>query len=169
MASVDIAIPCYQYGRYLRTRNALVSINGVLFLHGGLSPAVAVQSCQAINDTVRRELTEDLAATREKPTEALTTREDGPLWYRGLARAPEATPAELDGILAAQKATAIVIGHTVTPTGRIDVRYDGRVFAIDTGMLSEYVKGGRASALEIQNGTFTAIYADKREVLVGAR
>ncbi|HVR29647.1 MAG TPA: hypothetical protein VMS86_08930, partial [Thermoanaerobaculia bacterium] len=44
------------------------------------------------------------------------------------------------------------------------VRFGGRAFLIDTGMLSE-VYGGKPSALEIVDGVFTAIYADRREEL----
>ena len=43
----------------------------------------------------------------------------------------------------------------------------GQVLVIDTGMLSSYFKGGRASALEIAGSTVTAIYEDGREVLAG--
>jgi hypothetical protein len=38
---------------------------------------------------------------------------------------------------------------------------------IDTGLNSVYVKNGRGSALDIQNGTITAVYLDRRDVLVG--
>jgi len=42
------------------------------------------------------------------------------------------------------------------------------VFLIDTGMLSSYYPGGRASALEIcGDGRFTADYMDQQTVLVG--
>jgi hypothetical protein len=39
------------------------------------------------------------------------------------------------------------------------------VFPIDTGMLSTFFKGGRASALEMQGARITAIYTTEREVL----
>jgi hypothetical protein len=64
-----------------------------------------------------------------------------------------------------QNASSIVIGHTISPDFRIRSRFAGRVFQIDTGMNPAYVPQGRASALEIQKGVFTAIYADRRDVL----
>jgi hypothetical protein len=161
--------PAGPYGSYLRKLNAVVKLNGIVFLHGGISPTVAAMSCTDINDTLRRELTQDLAKTRATPLESLTTREDGPLWYRGLARETESFAPQLEEILKAQQARAIVVGHTVTSNGRVDARFDGRVFAIDTGMNPDYVKNGRASALEFLNGVVTAIYGDKREILAGAR
>ena len=56
---------------------------------------------------------------------------------------------------------------TVQDEGRIEVRFEGRVFLIDTGMLSSVYEGGRPSALVIDNGTFSAVYPDgSSEVLV---
>jgi hypothetical protein len=66
-------------------------------------------------------------------------------------------------ILAKAHARAIVVGHTVTLTGRITTRFDGRVIEIDTGMQPTYVPNGRASALEIRGGEATAIYVDRRD------
>ena len=45
-------------------------------------------------------------------------------------------------------------------------RFEGRVLPIDTGMLGgTFYKGGRASALEINGSTVTAIYEDGRQPL----
>ena len=155
------------YGSYLVGLNSVVRINGILFMHGGLSPTVAAMSCVTINSTVRRELSADLDKTRADPQVSLVAREDGPLWYRGLAQEPDTFAPEFDKILEAAHAKAIVVAHTVQTTGRVGVRFDNRVFLMDTGMQPEYVKGGRASALEIKGRTFTAIYVDGRQVLAG--
>jgi hypothetical protein len=158
--------PNGDYGEWLRTLDAVVRLNGVVFVHGGISPAIADRSCTDINDTVRRELGRDLDKTRAAPLESLAAREDGPFWYRGLAQEPEPTfGATVDDILARQRATAIVVGHTVVSTGRIGIRFRGKVIQIDTGMQPAYVTGGRASALDIRNGTVTAIYEDRRDAL----
>jgi len=51
--------------------------------------------------------------------------------------------------------------------GRIRPRFGNKVFLIDTGMLSSYYPGGRASALEICGDTrFTAEYMDQQTVLI---
>ena len=153
------------YGERLRKLDVAVKVNGILFLHGGISPEVAGMSCDAINTTVRREMTADIENTRRAPLESLSARENGPLWYRGLAQEPETFAPMVDEILAKQNVRAIVIGHTVVPEGRIQMRFGGKVFQIDTGMQPAYIATGRASALEIQGGVFTAIYADRRDVL----
>jgi calcineurin-like phosphoesterase family protein len=156
------------YGTWLRKLNAVVKINGILFLHGGISAAVAGMSCDVINATVRRELTTDLDKTRAAPLQSLSAREDGPLWYRGLAQEPDSFASSVDDILTKQNAHAIVIGHTVVPDGRMRARFGGKVVQIDTGMQPAYIPTGRASALEIQHGVFTAIYEDRRDVLSGS-
>jgi hypothetical protein len=146
---------------------AVVRINGVLFLHGGISPALAGTRCDAVNATVRREITGDIDQARAAPRESLATRADGPLWYRGLAQEPLAFAPRVDEILAGQDARAIVVAHTVAPEHRITGRFGGKVLQIDTGMQQGYVPSGRASALEIRGGTLTAIYTDRRDMLEG--
>jgi Calcineurin-like phosphoesterase len=155
------------YGSYLRGLNAVVRINSVVLLHGGISPAVAAMPCGEINATIRKELSPDeLKTTITTPAASLAFREDGPLWYRGLATESELLPGQVDEILKAQQARAIVVAHTPQVTSRIGVLYEGKVFAIDTGMQPAYVPEGRPAALEIRSGVFTAIYMDRREVLL---
>ena len=70
-------------------------------------------------------------------------------------------------ILEAYNAAHIVVGHTVQKGGRIRPRFGDKVFLIDTGMLSSYYPGGRASALEIcGDSKFTAEYMDQQVVLI---
>ena len=158
--------PDQDLGRYIRSLDAVVKINGIVFLHGGISPSVAPLSCAAINTAVRREVGRDLDKTNKNLREALATKEDGPLWYRGLASEPDSFAPELAKILAAQKARAFVISHTAEP-GPIRTRFDNKVFVIDTGMQEAYLPTGRASALEIKGNVFTAIYMDGRQILAG--
>jgi hypothetical protein len=153
------------YGKWLRALPAVVKINGIVFLHGGIGPAVASLSCGAINATVHDDLTVNLDKTRAAPLSTLTAREDGPLWYRGLAQEPDTFGPQVAEILLKQQAQAIVIGHTVVPDGRINVRFGGKVIQIDTGMQPAHSPNGRASALEISHGVFMAIYEDRRDVL----
>jgi hypothetical protein len=157
--------PQGEYGRWLRERDTMVKINGVVFLHGGISPVVAAMGCAAVNTTVRSELAGPLTSLN---AQTLATREDGPLWYRGLALEDErAFGPEMDAILLALDARAIVVGHTATEDGRLRSRFGGRLVQIDAGMLGgTFFPHGRASAVEILDGQFTAIYEDKREALI---
>jgi hypothetical protein len=153
------------YGRWLRERAVVARVNGIVFVHGGLTPEVAALGCEAINETVQRELTSDVEKTRGAPLESLVAAEDGPLWYRGLAREDDAVLApSVEEVLEAMDARAIVVAHTVTKTGRVQSRLRGRVLMIDAGMAPHY--GGHLAALEIDaEGQATAVYPDGREAL----
>ncbi len=98
----------------------------------------------------------------------LSVRPDGPLWFRGYDQwSEEEGVAQVSKLLEAYKATHIAVGHTVQKGGRIRPRFGNKVFLIDTGMLSSYYPGGRASALEIRNDAkFTAEYMDQQVVLL---
>ncbi len=154
-----------RYGSWLRGHDAVVVLNGVVFVHGGLTPEVAAMGCDKINSEVRREIGSDLAATIAAPEKTLAASENGPLWYRGLARGSEEELAPLvDRVLAAAGARAIACGHTVTGSGRIQTRAGGRVVMLDAGMTDGY--GGHASALEVDaQGRMAAVYPEGREPL----
>jgi hypothetical protein len=98
----------------------------------------------------------------------LSVRVDGPLWFRGYDQwSEEEGTSQVDKILQSFNANHLVTGHTVQKGGSIRSRFGGKVFLIDTGMLSSYYPGGRASALEIQNNVkFTAEYMDQQVVLL---
>ncbi len=92
---------------------------------------------------------------------------DGPLWFRGYGRWSDAEgEAEMPRLLAAAGVEHFVVGHTVQEDGRIRVRFGGAAFLIDSGMLTSYVPGGRASALEFVDGVASAIYAGEPRRLI---
>lgn len=97
----------------------------------------------------------------------LCMRDDGPLWFRGYDQwSEEEGEQQIDKVLAAYNAAHIVVAHTVQKMGHIRNRFGGKLFLIDTGMLSTSWRGGRASALEIDaGGKFTAQYLDGQAVL----
>ena len=150
--------PQGKYGKWLREHDAITTINGVAFLHGGLTPEVAALGCEQINRQVRRELGVDLAKTKASPRQALATEENGPQWYRGLAQGDEAALLpSVEKVLQSMGVKAVVIGHTPTGDGKIHPRFGGRVQVIDVGMLAEL--GGHLAALELApDGSMTAIY-----------
>ena len=152
------------YGKWLRERHAVIRINGILFVHGGINAATAALGCEGINEAVRRDVT-----AAEQVLARLSSSQIGPLWYRGLAMEPDpAFAPEVTNILGVLGARAIVIGHTVTAGFRIATRFEGRVIQIDTGMLGgSFYPGGVGSALEIRGDTLTAIYENGRERLSG--
>jgi hypothetical protein len=87
---------------------------------------------------------------------------EGPLWYRGLASLPDdPNGGPFAALLQKYGAKRFVTAHTPQSSRSIGVRYGGRAFLIDTGMLASVYKG-RAAALEIVGDKLTALYADEK-------
>jgi hypothetical protein len=94
---------------------------------------------------------------------------NGPLWFRGFATWSAAEGAsQIAKLLRRYSVAHFVVGHSVPNTMRITPRVSGAIFLIDTGMLSSVYRGGVASALEIRDGRFTAIYGNQRTTLFEA-
>lgn len=127
--------------------------------------AEALKAEAAPGDHVTREFVDQLQFVLEIGKSSMLAA-DGPLWYRGFAQWPDSEEAQAVALTSRLGVARFVTGHTPVPDGRIRVRFGNRYFLIDTGMLTTYVKGGRASALELQGDRITAIYPDAREVLV---
>lgn len=205
--------PNGKYGKWLRRHSAVARVGRAIFVHGGISPAVASLPLDRVNTRIRDELSSfdtakqyllshdiilpfftldemaaavkaELQAELSKPTPVderlrrnlsqflalgdwLTMRTDGPLWFRGYNEwSDQEGTSNITTILQAYEADCIVVGHTVQPGGRVRPRFGGKVFLIDTGMLSSFYPGGRASALEIHSDKeFAAEYMDERVVL----
>jgi hypothetical protein len=155
-----------EYGAWIRERPTVARINGIVFLHGGITEMAASLGCEGINAAVRKDLL-SLPVPSEQVPALFAASETGPLWFRGLANEPEASlSSTIDVILQRMQARAIVIGHTTVLPGKITPRLGGRVVQIDTGMVNgEFYPGGVTSALEIHGATMTAIYLDRREKL----
>jgi hypothetical protein len=151
-----------EYGRWLRELDVVARVNGVVFLHGGLTPEVAALGCEGINKKVRRELNREVDETLATPGATLAAGGSGPLWYRGLATEDETTyEPTLSKILEDMDARAVVVAHTVTKNGKIQTRFGGRVVMIDVGMSPAYL--GSLAALEIgPDGAMSALYPESR-------
>jgi hypothetical protein len=205
--------PSGKYGKWVRQHAAVVEMGGVIFLHGGIPPALSSMSLEQINKQVRQEienfdktaeelvyrkvilpfftireiaLAVQLELLQERSASAapdaeyhnklarlldfsnwLCMRDEGPLWFRGYdGWSDEEGDQRISPILTAYNATHVVVAHTVQKSAHIRSRFRSTVFLIDTGMLSSYWPGGRASALEIlKDGKIVAQYLDGQEVL----
>jgi len=148
--------PGGRFGDWIGEHNALVRINRTLFVHGGLSPEILGLSLEDMNERIRR----DLNATDGSPA-VLAESEQGPLWYRGLARGEEsaAMAAHLDALLERYDIDRIVLGHT-PGYATVVPRYDSRVLVADTGIGDYY--GGHLASLLIENGKLFTIQRGQR-------
>jgi len=167
-----------EYGRWLLDQPAVVKLNGIVFVHGGLTPEAAELGLDRVNQLVKDNIgavvkssevladivkgpaafpelvgaasqLSELAATGQRVNrkfasaardfmaaiEALPFRPDGPLWYRGVSLANERIERDrVDAVLQSLNARAMMVGHTVTRTGRVSTRFNGRVYRGDVGM-----------------------------------
>ena len=162
-----------KYGSWLLEQPAVIKINGVVFLHGGLTENVAALGLKGINREVHRSIrgfresgealfdmtgfppsysdairtARDLRAssgrsnkvavanTVLKLSDSLPYTPSGPLWYRGVSTESERFERySLEPALKDLDARAMVVAHTPTASGRINSRFEGRVFRVDVGM-----------------------------------
>lgn len=152
--------PCGKVGSWLLGHDSAVSINGNLFVHGGLNRAHGCMPLQQLNERVRTELSDDGAPDTG---EDLMLRRDGPQWNRDFTlRRNAAREAELGEVLDFHGCARMVVGHTPTScidparAGRILPLYGDRLYCIDTGIGKTY--GAKLSALNVERGAATALY-----------
>jgi len=130
---VDRFGPDSEFGRWLRAKPALIRIGPFLFVHGGLSPELAASglSIDRINAGLRAHLGERAGVGDDT---ALLLGPAGPLWFRGYFEGEEGalTDAQVDAVLGAFHAKAIVVGHTTLD--QVEALHGARVYAIDAGL-----------------------------------
>lgn len=141
-----------KYGKWLRSLNSVIKINNNLFAHAGLSPKYTRYTLDEINDSVRAEL--------NNPAQlhgGIVTDQEGPFWYRALARGDQQQmePA-LEKVLAHFDAAREIVGHTTVDI--ITPRYNGRLILIDVGLPRVEENTGRLACLLIQDGKPVALH-----------
>ncbi|MFC3094415.1 metallophosphoesterase [Alteromonas sediminis] len=136
-------------GDWLLTRNVLVKINRMLFVHGGIHPSLATQnlSLQDINQTFVSHMIKD-DTFPESGLGHFLHKTYGPIWYRGYFKAPRATMGDVDRLLQHYDLSHLIVGHT-TQT-QITPFYNGKVIAVDSGIK----RGETGEILLIKNGNF---------------
>ena len=141
--------------RYFGLRDRLVA--------GGVLPAVdrrrdgeAARAAAPPVDPALREARDAFVAAAD----AVELGPDGPLWYRGsIYCKPILERPTLEAALARLGATRVVVGHTPTGDRRVRALYDGKLVALDTGMLADYFYG-RSAALLVDRGAFEVQYVE---------
>ncbi|MBZ4409679.1 metallophosphoesterase [Myxococcus sp. XM-1-1-1] len=118
-------------GRWLMSKNTIEVINGVLFVHGGLHPALAERdhSLDDLNRIVREHYRQRWYPRRGAgEEELLLDTKTGPSWYRGYFK-EDLTQEQVEQTLSRFDAKAVVVGHTLN--WRVTTLFDKKVFAID--------------------------------------
>lgn len=142
-----------QYGKWVVANKTVIIINDTMFVHGGISAKYGALDLAEINARIELEL-----SSGEIIEGGIVTDPEGPLWYRGLAKANENDVGErehLDALMERHNIRRIVIGHTFTP-GAVIPRFDGQVIQIDVGLGPDY--GNNQAFLLIEEGVPIAVH-----------
>jgi hypothetical protein len=144
-----------EYGKWFRGHNAVVKINDMVFLHGGISPKYAKTSIRKMNDEISKELRDF-----SKLEGGTAMDQEGPLWYRGLATDDENKLAShVKAVLERLGVKTIVIAHTPTK-GMVMPRFDGKVLMIDVGLSAVY--GSHTACLVVEGGKQFAMHRGEK-------
>jgi len=150
----DLYGPETELGRWLRSKNVIIKINNILFVHAGISPVLPKRNytIEKVNQIIRKSIDVRDYAIRFNEELELLYGSEGPLWYRGYIMdrddIPMATEEQVISILAFYHAEAVVVGHTIIDT--LTSYFGGHVFAIETGIH----EGAEGEALIWENGKF---------------
>ncbi|SDZ01921.1 Calcineurin-like phosphoesterase [Lysobacter sp. yr284] len=122
-------------GQWLRTRQAIARVGGMLFVHGGISPDYLAGDVdtERSNAAYRASLGTPKAVWQDDPQlSPLYNGKTSPIWYRGYFTDPALQREQVDAIAARLGVSRIVVGHTTHH--HIASYFDGRVIGVDSGL-----------------------------------
>lgn len=143
-------------GQWLRTKPAVLKLNDLLCLHGGIAPEVIERklSLHELNSMVAQSLPGAAPTARTADILAFVKGKNSPLWYRGyFPEAQEfrqATAQDVDAALEQFGVSRILVGHT--PVDTVTPLYGGKVIAVQ--VYPHRDEGGHAimEAVRIERG-----------------
>lgn len=137
-----------ELGRWLRSKNSVEKIGDYLFVHAGIRKDFPLKySLKEINDNIRKSI--DILFEKDKQRNDIFIGNDGPLWYRGIAKEDE-SQRDVENTLAKHKASKMIIGHTVFE--EIQFLYNQKVIVIDL-----------AHKINSENGKMFALWFEGKE------
>ena len=128
-------------GRWMASKNSIESINGRLFVHGGIHPKISEfdYTLEEINLIVRKNYRKHYYPKRDSNNEDfLVSSKTGPSWYRGYFK-DDLSQEDIEKGLDKFGAQAVVVGHTLQWS--VKKLYQGKVFAIDVKHPKDYRSG----------------------------
>ncbi|MEI7483972.1 MAG: metallophosphoesterase [Ignavibacteriota bacterium] len=117
-----------ELGRWIRSKNCIVRIGDMIFVHGGISKdfPYTEYSLDGINSCFRDRI--DAELTKDGIRNDVFIGRNSPIWYRGIADG-KMGQNDLDKVLSTFGANKMVIGHTIFD--EIKYLYGRKVIAID--------------------------------------
>ncbi len=139
-----------ELGRWLRTKNIMEKVGDILFMHGGISPAMNSMNIPVSTvSTMARPYYAD--STYKYPDPRLDTLYSnlGPFWYRGFYTGDgRASSTDIDNTLSIYGVKHIATGHTII-ADTISILFKGKVFNTDV-----HHAGGHSEALLLEGGKY---------------
>lgn len=122
------------FGKWLRSKPVMVTINDLLFVHAGISPelvskGITIEKANHIFHDKIIGRSWDMILNDSISTFLLS--EEGPLWHRGYFK-KEISDNEINNILNYFNSQYIIVGHTSMPN-ILSLR-NGRVIAVDSNI-----------------------------------
>jgi TPR repeat protein len=141
------------YGKWLRGLNTEIRVNDTLFVHSGISAKYVAMSMDEMNRRVREELNNPA-----KLQGGIVTDQEGPFWYRGLAKGNEqALGVIVQATLENTGAKREAFGHTYADAA-ITPRFGGKVIMLDIGLPRVYDNISKIGCLEIDGNQVYALH-----------
>ena len=153
-----------ELGRWLRTKNIVEKIGGIVFAHGGISGYINGMniSIPEINRLARPYYAEGTSKYTD-PRLDIIFGDSGPFWYRGYyAKNNPDIPLQIDSTLSQFGVHHIITGHTIV-SDTISVWYNGKLLNTDVHHAS-----GKSEALLIENGKYYRVNQEGKKVLLEA-
>jgi hypothetical protein len=138
-------------GNWLRSKPVVISINDILFVHGGISIDLVdrnlsvVKINQIFSDYIVGKV---IAENSENEEPMFLVKDDGPVWYRGYFTDAGFNENRLDDILHFYNKKHIVVGHTTSQ--EINQRFNNKILGVDAG-IGDHKSG---EMLIYKNGSF---------------
>lgn len=156
-------------GKWLLSKNPIESINGNLFVHGGLDPNLSETglSLGEMAEIIRSHYANIYYPMPiEDIKQQLISTKTGPCWYRGYFK-EDLSQAEIDRLLIRFDANAVVVGHTIQ--SKVNRVFDGKVIAIDVKHPKDYHKNwpaGKSEGLLIDMGKYYRVFATGEKEII---
>ncbi len=154
--------PANELGRWLRRLPAVIVVDDVLFVHGGLEWEWAKSGIGSLNRRTR----EDMASQDEYgslPIDSPIATRSGPLWNRRFVMDDQDPNLawDLNATLGSVNAETMIVGHTPSEfvpghhKGEIVSKFEGRLIGVDVGISPLY--GSNYTYLEIEDGAIRPV------------
>jgi hypothetical protein len=123
-------------GKWLRTKPVVMTIDNIIFVHGGISTAMLHKSLsiKQINRIfTRKVIGRNLGEACNNKLVKFLNEADGPLWYRGYFYDTNFSESDVDAILDFYGKGHIIVGHT--PNKETKSLFNNKILGADAGIM----------------------------------